>query len=61
MNKDLNITDEEYKEITAEPKVPIKLNIKNYGTVKHNINYYFIYYIETCILNERYFHTRKEI
>ena len=44
MNKDLNITEEEYKEITAEPKVPIKLNIKNYGTVKYNINYYFILY-----------------
>lgn len=44
MNKDLNITDEEYKEITSEPKVPIKLNIKNYGTVKYNINYYFILY-----------------
>ena len=29
MNKDLNITDEEYKEITAEPKVPIKLNTDN--------------------------------
>ena len=37
MNKDLNITDEEYKEITKEPKNPIKLDKKSIGNVSHNI------------------------
>ena len=37
MNKELNITDEEYKEITKEPKNPIKLDKKNLGNVSHNI------------------------
>ena len=37
MNKDLNITDEEYKEITKEPKIPIKLEKKNLANVSHNI------------------------
>jgi hypothetical protein len=36
MNKDLNITDEEYKEITSEEKLPIKLN-KKLGNVKYII------------------------
>lgn len=36
MNKDLNITDEEYKEITKEPKNPINLSKKNLGNVSHN-------------------------
>ena len=35
MNKDLNITEEEYKQIKAEPKFQIKLKQKNRG----NVNY----------------------
>lgn len=35
MNKDLNITEDEYNQITSEPKIPIKLNKKN-GNVIFN-------------------------
>ena len=37
MNKDLNITEEEYKEIKKEPKFPIKLNKKYFGKVNYKI------------------------
>jgi hypothetical protein len=37
MNKDLNITEEEYKEITKETKFPIRLNKNYFGKV--NIKY----------------------
>jgi len=35
MNNDLNITEEEYKEITSEARHPIKLNKKKLGNVKY--------------------------
>ena len=35
MNKDLNITEEEYKQILSEEKLPIKLNKKKQGNVKY--------------------------
>ena len=35
MNKDLNITEEEYKEINNEIKFPIKLNKKYFGKVNY--------------------------
>lgn len=35
MNKDLNITEEEYKQINAEPKIPIKLSRKTQGNVRY--------------------------
>ena len=34
MNKDLNITEEEYKEMKKETKFPIKLDKKYFGKVK---------------------------
>jgi hypothetical protein len=37
MNKDLNITDDEYEEIVNEPKNPINLSKKNIGNVSYNI------------------------
>ena len=40
MNKDLNITEEEYKQIASEEKLPVKLNKKNLGNVIY-IKYYF--------------------
>ena len=47
MNKDLNITEEEYKEINAVDDDSIKVNRKNLGKVSLNKLKYFIFsYIE---------------
>ena len=36
MNKDLNITEEEYKQIESKAKDAVKFNRKNFGNVKYS-------------------------
>ena len=55
MNNDLNITEEEYKQINeVEDDDSIKVNHKNIKKVSIKI-FIFIFLLETCCFNEQNF------
>ncbi len=49
MNKDLNITEEEYKEIKAMDDDSIKVNRKNLGRVSLNILKIFYFFFRNLL------------
>ena len=61
MNKDLNITEEEYKEINAVDDDSIKVNKKNIGKVSINILKYFIFLTQkSIVLLSKIFQSEKQ-